>query len=74
MELPEDNIDISRIRAYARHRQWGKHRLATEAGLHANTLRDFDNPSWNPRLETLRALAQLVPDDFKPGDSAEEAA
>lgn len=30
--------------------------LARAAGLHANTLRDLDQPGWNPTAETLRKL------------------
>ncbi len=30
--------------------------LARAAGLHANTLRDLDDPDWNPTAETLRKL------------------
>lgn len=33
-----------------------KARLAQEAGLHANTLRNADLPDWNPTTETLRKL------------------
>lgn len=64
MDLSDDTIDLARIRAYAQHKRWGKHRLAREAHLHPNTLRDFDNPKWNPRLETLLKLKRLVPDEF----------
>ncbi len=30
--------------------------LARAAGLHANTLRDLDQPGWNPTADTLRKL------------------
>jgi 3,4-dihydroxy 2-butanone 4-phosphate synthase / GTP cyclohydrolase II len=30
--------------------------LARAAGLHANTLRDLDQPDWNPTADTLRKL------------------
>ncbi len=41
--------------------------LARAAGLHANTLRDLDQPDWNPTAETLRKLeAYLFATDDAP--------
>jgi 3,4-dihydroxy 2-butanone 4-phosphate synthase/GTP cyclohydrolase II len=41
--------------------------LARAAGLHANTLRDLDQPDWNPTAETLRKLeAYLFAADDSP--------
>ncbi len=41
--------------------------LARAAGLHANTLRDLDQPDWNPTAETLRKLeAYLFASDDSP--------
>jgi len=41
--------------------------LARAAGLHANTLRDLDQPDWNPTAETLRKLeAYLFSNDESP--------
>jgi 3,4-dihydroxy 2-butanone 4-phosphate synthase / GTP cyclohydrolase II len=34
--------------------------LARAAGLHANTLRDLDQPDWNPTAETLRKLESYL--------------
>ena len=34
--------------------------LARAAGLHANTLRDLDEPGWNPTAETLRKLESYL--------------
>ena len=34
--------------------------LARAAGLHANTLRDLDQPEWNPTAETLRKLESYL--------------
>jgi 3,4-dihydroxy 2-butanone 4-phosphate synthase / GTP cyclohydrolase II len=34
--------------------------LARAAGLHANTLRDLDQPDWNPTSETLRKLESYL--------------
>ncbi len=41
--------------------------LARAAGLHANTLRDFDRPDWNPTADTLRKLeTYLFANDDRP--------
>ncbi len=41
--------------------------LARAAGLHANTLRDLDEPDWNPTAETLRKLeSYLFANDDRP--------
>jgi 3,4-dihydroxy 2-butanone 4-phosphate synthase / GTP cyclohydrolase II len=41
--------------------------LARAAGLHANTLRDLDQPDWNPTAETLRKLeSYLFSNDDRP--------
>jgi 3,4-dihydroxy 2-butanone 4-phosphate synthase / GTP cyclohydrolase II len=34
--------------------------LARAAGLHANTLRDLEQPDWNPTAETLRKLESYL--------------
>jgi 3,4-dihydroxy 2-butanone 4-phosphate synthase / GTP cyclohydrolase II len=34
--------------------------LARAAGLHANTLRDLEQPDWNPTAETLRKLESYI--------------
>ncbi|MEG3124982.1 3,4-dihydroxy-2-butanone-4-phosphate synthase [Sphingomonas sp. GB1N7] len=34
--------------------------LARAAGLHANTLRDLDQPDWNPTADTLRKLETFI--------------
>ncbi|WP_293883690.1 3,4-dihydroxy-2-butanone-4-phosphate synthase [Sphingomonas sp.] len=41
--------------------------LARAAGLHANSLRDLDSPTWNPTADTLRKLeAYLLSNDHTP--------
>ncbi len=37
--------------------------LARAAGLHANTLRDLEQPDWNPTTETLRKLESYLFDN-----------
>lgn len=61
--MPLDSA-IDRIRAYAETKGWRPSRLAREAELHANTLRDFDKAAWNPSLETLRKLESIIPMQF----------
>src|SRR5437868_6343268 len=55
---------IDRIRAFALSRHWRKSRLAAEAGLSDTTLRDFDNPVWNPTAATIRKLERIIPASF----------
>lgn len=57
---------ISRCRAYAHLRGWTSFEYARRAGLHPNTLRNYRDERWNPRVETLRKIASLVPPDFDP--------
>lgn len=56
---------IERIRAYARAQGWKKSRLAKEAGMSDTVLRGFDQPNWNPTVETLRRLETIIPDKFE---------
>lgn len=65
--MPTRTIDaaIARIRAFAAAKGWAKSRLAVEAGLSVNALRDFDHDDWNPRIETIRQLERLIPADFE---------
>lgn len=34
--------------------------------MHDTTLRHFNSPLWSPKVETLRVLFALIPDDFDP--------
>lgn len=65
---------IARIRRYAAFKKWSKAKLARKAGLHTNTLRDFDHANWNPRLVTLQSLERLIPADFEAPDDVERQA
>lgn len=56
---------IDRIRAFARENRISKSRLARLAGLRDTVLRDFWEDDWNPRLETLRKVEAVVPEDFR---------
>ncbi|WP_448659415.1 3,4-dihydroxy-2-butanone-4-phosphate synthase [Sphingomonas sp. CJ99] len=47
---------IARIRKLVLDGGMSRSGLARAAGLHANTLRDLDQPDWNPTADTLRKL------------------
>lgn len=47
---------ITRIRELVTSGQMTRAGLARAAGLHANTLRDCTEASWNPTAETLAKL------------------
>lgn len=55
---------IHRVRAFAASQGWTKTRLAREAKINDTTLRDFDEPSWNPTARTLRQLEEIIPPDY----------
>jgi 3,4-dihydroxy 2-butanone 4-phosphate synthase/GTP cyclohydrolase II len=65
---------IDRIRAIVEEGSVSRSGLARAAGLHANSLRDLDSPSWNPTAETLRKLEHWLEhgSDVSPMASAEE--
>ncbi|MDB5358893.1 MAG: hypothetical protein JWO51_190 [Rhodospirillales bacterium] len=65
---------IARIRSYAVFRGWRKSRLAAEAKMSDTTLRDFDEPDWNPTAETIRRLEAIIPADFIVGSEVSERA
>lgn len=56
----DSNALISRVRSFAAEKGWKPARFARTAGLHPNTLRNFDNEAWNPTLETLRKLEAVI--------------
>ncbi len=62
---------VTRIRAFAAAKGWRKSRLAREAGMQDTTLRNFDDPDWNPTLDTVRRLEALIPGDFDPSAPAQ---
>jgi 3,4-dihydroxy 2-butanone 4-phosphate synthase/GTP cyclohydrolase II len=51
---------ISKLRALVHDGGLSRSGLARAAGLHANTLRDLDQPDWNPTAETLRKLESYL--------------
>ncbi len=61
---------LNRARAFAISKGWRPARLAQEAGLHSNTLRDLHEPNWSPRADTLRKLESIIPLDFEPSEAA----
>ena len=51
---------LDRIRSHLASTGLSRSGLARAAGLHANTLRDLDEPGWNPTAETLRKLEAFL--------------
>ncbi|WP_240782147.1 3,4-dihydroxy-2-butanone-4-phosphate synthase [Qipengyuania sediminis] len=54
------NALIPRIRSLVSSGTMSRSGLARAAGLHANTLRDCDQESWNPTADTLAKLARFL--------------
>ena len=51
---------ITKLRSLVNDGGLSRSGLARAAGLHANTLRDLDEPGWNPTAETLRKLESYL--------------
>ena len=51
---------ISKLRSLVTDGGLSRSGLARAAGLHANTLRDLDQPDWNPTADTLRKLESYL--------------
>jgi 3,4-dihydroxy 2-butanone 4-phosphate synthase / GTP cyclohydrolase II len=51
---------ITKLRSLVNEGGLSRSGLARAAGLHANTLRDLDQPDWNPTAETLRKLESYL--------------
>ena len=51
---------ITKLRSLVNDGGLSRPGLARAAGLHANTLRDLDEPGWNPTAETLRKLESYL--------------
>ena len=51
---------ISKLRGLVNDGGLSRSGLARAAGLHANTLRDLDQPDWNPTADTLRKLESYL--------------
>jgi 3,4-dihydroxy 2-butanone 4-phosphate synthase / GTP cyclohydrolase II len=51
---------IEKLRSLVNDGGLSRSGLARAAGLHANTLRDLDQPDWNPTADTLRKLESYV--------------
>ena len=52
-----------RIQAHLTAKGMSRSRLARSAGLHANSLREFDQPDWNPTAETTAKLEAALTDN-----------
>lgn len=53
-------ISIDRVRTFLATGTMTRAGMARAAGLHANTLRDCNEPDWNPTSETLAKLERLI--------------
>ncbi|WP_373474457.1 3,4-dihydroxy-2-butanone-4-phosphate synthase [Sphingorhabdus sp.] len=51
---------IGKLRSLVNDGGLSRSGLARAAGLHANTLRDLDQPDWNPTADTLRKLESYL--------------
>jgi ribosome-binding protein aMBF1 (putative translation factor) len=51
---------LSRVRRAARAPGWNRFRLAEEAGLGINALRNVFTPDFNPKADTLRKLEPVI--------------
>ena len=51
---------ISKLRSLVNDGGLSRSGLARAAGLHANPLRDLDQPDWNPTADTLRKLESYL--------------
>ncbi|TSB04894.1 3,4-dihydroxy-2-butanone-4-phosphate synthase [Sphingorhabdus contaminans] len=51
---------ITKLRTLVHEGGLSRSGLARAAGLHANTLRDLDQPDWNPTADTLRKLESYL--------------
>ncbi len=51
---------IEKVRRLVTQGGMSRSGLARAAGLHANTLRDLEDPSWNPTADTLRKLETFL--------------
>jgi 3,4-dihydroxy 2-butanone 4-phosphate synthase / GTP cyclohydrolase II len=51
---------ITKLRSLVKDGGLSRSGLARAAGLHANTLRDLDQPDWNPTADTLRKLESYL--------------
>ena len=58
-----DNDTIERVRAIVTEGGMTKAGLARAAGLHANSLRDCTQESWNPTADTLSKLDRFLTDN-----------
>lgn len=72
MEKPTTLVasSIQRIRRFRAHKEWKINRLAKEAGLRESSIRNIDDPTWNPESRTLASLEAVIPATFK-GDGTD---
>jgi transcriptional regulator with XRE-family HTH domain len=63
MDITADNV-MARIREYRKQAGITRFRFACLAGVPEGSVRNIDDPSWNPTFSTFRLLDAVVPRDF----------
>lgn len=63
-----DAIDreVSRLKAFVAENALSLAEIARRSGLNYTTVRDALKDGVNPRVDTLKAIIAIVPDDFVP--------
>ena len=61
---------IRLIRVYRRHRKWTVSDLARNADVPRATIHGMDDEDWNPGVQVLDKLIEVVPDEFAAGHLA----
>ena len=56
---------ISEIKGFMKDHSWSKYKVASEAGLHKNTLVDIGKKNFNPTADTLRKCEKLIKKEEK---------
>lgn len=69
MNMLHIDKSISVIRHYKKLNNWGCNKLANEAGLRESTIRDVDDPEWNPTAATIRKLEGIIPKNIGASDA-----
>lgn len=57
---------ISRVRAFMKAEGLSRRALAEKAKIGDTTIRNIDEPDWNPTAETLTKLEAVIPAEFVP--------
>lgn len=66
------NIDnaLSRIKSFKAMMGFSNNKLAKQAGIAEGTVRNIEDSSWNPQVETVRKIEAIIPSDFNGASDA----